>query len=127
VVFLISSVSIVDLLVLPFFGWPLATKLQKSSLGFGSLYAYIDDCEQISYRFGLLHAYLFHSFDITDVIAEGVDDLDVLDVRDVISGNAETLDIIAETLIMLLLNGLEGFGSRWMLIGALEVPGEHGT
>jgi hypothetical protein len=40
-------------------------------------------------------------------------------VRDVISGIAETLDMITETLIMLLLDGLEGLGSRWTLIGAL--------
>jgi hypothetical protein len=55
---------------------------------------------------------------------EGVNDLDVLDA---IFGIAETLDIIAETLIILLLDGLEGLGSRWTLIGALEVPDEHGT
>jgi hypothetical protein len=48
-------------------------------------------------------------------------------VRDAISAIAETLDIIAETLIMLLLDGLEGLSSRWMLIGALEVPDEYGT
>jgi hypothetical protein len=40
-------------------------------------------------------------------------------VRDVISGIAKTLDMITETLIMLLLDGLEGLGSRWTLIGAL--------
>jgi hypothetical protein len=70
---------------------------------------------------------LFHSFDIADAIMEVVDDLDVLDVWDAISGIAETLDIIVKTLIMLLLDGLEGLGSRWMLIGALEVFDEHGT
>jgi hypothetical protein len=70
---------------------------------------------------------LFHSFDIADAITEVVDDLDVLDVWDAISGIAETLDIIVNTLIMLLLDGLEGLGSRWMLIGALEVSDEHGT
>jgi hypothetical protein len=48
----------------------------------------------------------------------------VLDMRDVVSGIAETLDIITETLIMLLLDGL---GGRWTLIGALEIPDEHGT
>jgi hypothetical protein len=37
------------------------------------------------------------------------------------------LYIITETLIMLLLDGLEGPGFRWTLIGALEVPIEHGT
>jgi hypothetical protein len=65
---------------------------------------------------------LFHDFDIADAITEGVNDLDVLDVRDAVSGIAKTLDIIAETLIMLLLDGLEGLGSRWTLIGVLEVP-----
>jgi hypothetical protein len=67
---------------------------------------------------------LFHNFDIADVITEGVNDFDVLDI---VSGIAETLDIITETLIMLLLDGFEGLGSRWTLIGALEVPDEHGT
>jgi hypothetical protein len=42
-------------------------------------------------------------------------------VRDAVSGIAKTLDIIAETLIMLVLDGLEGLGSRWTLIGVLEV------
>jgi hypothetical protein len=87
-------------------------RLQKLSPDFGSLYAYISDRKQISHRFKLLHGYLFHSFDIADVIVEDVNNLDVLDVWDVISGIAETLDIIAETLIMLLLNGLEGLGNR---------------
>jgi hypothetical protein len=48
-------------------------------------------------------------------------------VRDVVSGIAEMLDVIAETLIMLLLDGLVGLGSRRTLIGALEVPNEYGT
>jgi hypothetical protein len=102
-------------------------RLQKSSPGFRSLYAYIGDHEQINYRFGLLHGYLFHSFNIADAIMEGVNDLDILNVRDAIFGIAEMLDIITETLIMLLLDGLEGLNSRRMLIGALEVPDEHGT
>jgi hypothetical protein len=58
---------------------------------------------------------------------EGVKNLDVLHVRDAIFGIAETLDIITVTLIVLLLDGLEGLGGRWTLIGALEVPDEHGT
>jgi hypothetical protein len=58
---------------------------------------------------------------------EGVNNLDVLDVWDAVSGIAETLDIIMETLIVLLLDGLEGLGGRWTLIGAPEVPDEHGT
>jgi hypothetical protein len=126
-VLLISSFHGVDLPVIPFSWWPLATRLQKSSTGFRSLYAYIGDREQISHYFGLLHGYLFHSFDIADAITEGVNDLDVLDVRDVVSGIAEMLDVIAETLIMLLLDGLVGLSSRRTLIGALEVPNEYGT
>jgi hypothetical protein len=82
---------------------------------------------KISHHFGLLHDYLFHSLDIVDAITEGVDDLDVLDVRGGIPGIAEMLDIIAKTLIILLLDGLEGLGSRWTLICALKVPDEHDT
>jgi hypothetical protein len=126
-VLLISSFSGVDLLVIPFSWWPLAMRLQKLSPSFESLYAYIGNREQINYHFGLLHGYLFHSFDIADAITEAVNDLDVLDVWDAISGIAETLAIIMETLIMLLLDGLEGLGSRCTLIGALEVPDEHDT
>jgi hypothetical protein len=58
---------------------------------------------------------------------EGVNNLDVLDVWDAVSGIAEMLDIITETLIVLLLDGLEGLGGRWTLRGAPEVPDEHGT
>jgi hypothetical protein len=126
-VLLISSFCDVDLLVIPFSRWPLATGLQKLSLGFGSLYAYIGDREQISHRFGLFHSYLFHHFNIANVITEGINNLDVLDVQDVISGIAKILDIVVETLIMLLLDGLEGLGSRRTLIGALEVSDEYGT
>jgi hypothetical protein len=43
-------------------------------------------------------------------------------VQDVVSGIVEMFDIIMETLIMLLLDGLEGLGDRWTLIGVLEVP-----
>jgi hypothetical protein len=83
--------------------------------------------EQIGHRFGLLHCYLFRSFEIADTITEGINNLDVLDVRDVVSGIAEMVDIITETIIMLLLDGLESPGDRWTLIGALKVPDEYGT
>jgi hypothetical protein len=97
------------------------------SPGFRSFYAYVGTREQIGHRFGLLHCYLFHSFEIADAIMENINNLNVLDVWDAISGIAEMLDIITETLIMLLLDGLEGLGGRWTLICALEVPDEHGT
>jgi hypothetical protein len=126
-VLLISSFRGVDLPVILFSWWPLDTRLQKSSSGFGSLYAYIGDREQINHNFRLLHGYLFHHFDIADAIMEDINDLDIVDVRDIVSSIAEMLDIIVETLIMLLLDGLEGLGSRRTLIGALEVPNEHGT
>jgi hypothetical protein len=48
-------------------------------------------------------------------------------VRDDISGIVETLDVVMETFIMLLLDGLEGISSRWTLVCALEVPIEHVT
>jgi hypothetical protein len=127
VVLLISSFCGVDLPIIPSSWWPLASRLQMLSPGFGSFYAYISNREQIDYRFGLLHRYLFHGFEIADAISEGVNNLNVLDVQDVISGIAEMLDIITETLIVLLLDGLEGLGGRWTLIGALEVPDEYGT
>jgi hypothetical protein len=126
-VLLISSFRGVDLPIIPFSWWLLATRLQKSSPSFRSLYAYIDDLKQISHSFGLLHGYLFHSFNIDDAITEDVNDLDVLDVQDAVSSIVEILDIIMETLIILLLDGLEGLDSRRMLIGALEVSDEHGT
>jgi hypothetical protein len=110
-----------------FLDGPFATRLQKSNPGIGSLYAYIGNREQISNCFGFLHGYLFHSFNITDAIMEGVNDLDVLNVWNVISSIAETLDIITETLIMLLLYGLEGLGNRRALIGVLKVLNEYGT
>jgi hypothetical protein len=106
---------------------PPVPRLQKLSLGFGSFYAYIGNREQIGHRFGLLHCYLLYSFEITDAITKGINNLNILDVRDVISGIAEMLDIITETLIVLLLDGLEGIGGRWTFIGALEVPDEYGT
>jgi hypothetical protein len=127
VVLLIFSFCGVDLLIIPSFLWFLATRLQKSSPGFRSFYVYIGNHEQISHCFRLLHCYLFHSFEDADAITECANNLDVLDVWDVISDIAEMLDIIAETLIMLLFDGPQSLGGRWTLIGVLEVPNEHGT
>jgi hypothetical protein len=105
----------------------MAPRLKKSSPSFGAFYAYIGNREQVGHRFELLHRYLFHAFEIADAISEGVNNLDVLDVWDVVSGIAEMLDIITETHVVLLLDGLEGLSGRWTLIGALEVPDEYGT
>jgi hypothetical protein len=56
---------------------------------------------------------------------EGIDDLDVLDIR--VPGISEMFHVVSETLIMLLSNGIQGLCCRWMLICAMEVPNEHGT
>jgi hypothetical protein len=62
-----------------------------------------------------------------DSVAEGVDDLDVLDIRDSVPGITETFHIVSEALIMLLPDGLHSLNSGQTLICALEVPDEHGT
>jgi hypothetical protein len=58
---------------------------------------------------------------------ESVDDLNILDVGDSVPGIAETFDITAKTLIMSLLDSLEGLSSRWTLVRALKVSNKHGT
>jgi hypothetical protein len=75
----------------------------------------------------LLHGDLLNSLDVIDLVAEGIDNLDVLDVRDSIPSIAETFHVVSEAFIMLLLNDLHGLSSRWMLVYTLEVPDEHGT
>jgi hypothetical protein len=122
-VFMISLVSCVDFpIVLLLLHGPLAMGLKKSSLGLTSLNAYVGNCEQIGHRPGLLHGDLLHSFDIVDPIPEDIDDLDVLDVRDSVPGIAETFYVVPKTLIILLLDGLQGLSSRWMLVCTLKVP-----
>jgi hypothetical protein len=76
----ISSVGRVDFpVILLLLCGALATRLKKSSPGFGSHNACVSDCEQISHRFGLLHGDL-HSLDVTDSVMEDIDDLNILDV-----------------------------------------------
>jgi hypothetical protein len=62
--------------------------------------------------FWLLHGYLLYSLDIADPVMEGVDDLDVLDVRDSVPGIAEIFHVVPEAFIMLLLDGIQSFCSR---------------
>jgi hypothetical protein len=101
------SVSRVDfLIILLLLRGPFATGLKKSSLGFRSLNAYLSDCEQIGHYSGLLHGNLLHSLDVANSVAEGYDDLNVLDIRDGVPGITEIFHIVPETLIMLLLDGL---------------------
>jgi hypothetical protein len=63
----------------------------KPSLSLRVLNAYINDCKQIDHCFGLLH----------DVLLNSLYYIDVLDVRDSISGVAETFHVIPEALIKL--------------------------
>jgi hypothetical protein len=99
--------------------------LKKLSLDLGSLNAYVNNYKQIGHHFGLLHGDLLHSLDVTDSVTEGIDNLNVLDVRDSIPGLTETFHIVPEALIMLLLDGLQSLSSRWKVVCTLEVPNEH--
>jgi hypothetical protein len=92
VILAISPVSCVDFpIVLLLLRGPLTAGLNKSNLG---------------HYLRLLHGYLIHSLDITDPVVKGVDDLNVLDVRDSITGIAEAFHVIPKALIRLLLYGL---------------------
>jgi hypothetical protein len=115
VILAISSVDRVDFPVfLLLLSAPLAMRLKKSSLGFGSLNTCVCDREQIDHRLGLLHGNLLHG-------------LDVLDVWDSVPDIAEMFHVVLEALIMLLLDGLQSLSNIWLLIHALKVPDEHGT
>jgi hypothetical protein len=95
--------------------------------GFRSLYAHINDCEQIGHRLGLLNGDLLCSLHVADPIVKGIDNLDVLDIRYSVPGIVEMFHVDPKTLIMLLPDGLQGLYCRWTLICALKVPNEHGT
>jgi hypothetical protein len=127
-VFVISSVSCVDFPIILLILWgPLATGLKKSSSGLRSLNAYVSNCKQIDHCSGLLHCDLLNSLNVVDSITESIDDLDVLDIRDGVLGIVEMFHVVPETLIILLLDGLQSLSDRWMLVCALEVPDEYGT
>jgi hypothetical protein len=102
-------------------------KLKMSSLGFGSLNAYVSDCEQINHHSRLLHGDLLHSLDVANSVVESLDDLDVLDIRDVISSIVEIFHVVPKALIILLFDGLQSLSSRRKLIRALKVPDEYRT
>jgi hypothetical protein len=113
VIIAISPVShFYFLIVLLLLRGPLATRLKKSSLGFESLDACVNHHEQIGHNFGLLHGDLLHDLDVADSVTEGIDDLDVLDVRDSIPSVAEIFHVVLEALIMLLSDGLESLSHR---------------
>jgi hypothetical protein len=127
VIFTISSVSCVNFpIVLLILRVPLDAGLKKSSPSLGSHNAYVSDCEQIGHHPRLLHGDFLHSLDIIDPVAEGVDDLNVLYVRDSIPDIAEIFHVVSEALIRLLLDDLQCLYSRWTLICILG-PYEHGT
>jgi hypothetical protein len=52
---------------------------------------------------------------------EGIDDFDVLDVRDSVSGIAETFHVISEAFIIFLLDSLQGLSCGRTLVRTLEV------
>jgi hypothetical protein len=58
---------------------------------------------------------------------EGIDDFNILDVRDNVLGIAEMFYVVPKAFIMLLLDGLQGFCYGWTLVHSLEVADEHGT
>jgi hypothetical protein len=97
------------------------------SLDLRYLDAGVRDYKQIYHRHGFLHCDLLHGLDVADSVVEGVDDLDVLNVRDSVPSVVEIFHIVPKAFNMLLHVGLEGLSSRWTLIRALEVPDENGT
>jgi hypothetical protein len=128
VVFAISSISHVDFpIVLLLLCGPFAMRLKKSSPGFRSLNGYVSDCDQIGHHSGLFHCDLLHNLDIADSIVEGIDDLDVLDIRNDVPGIIEIFHVVPKALIMILLDGLQSLNSRWALVRALKILDEHGT
>jgi hypothetical protein len=101
--------------------------LKKSSSGFGGLNAYVSNYKQIGHHSRLLYGDLLHSLDVTDSVTKSIDDLNVLDVRDGVLGDAKMFHVAPEALIMLLLDGLQSLSSGWMLVCTIEVSDEHGT
>jgi hypothetical protein len=123
----ISPVNCVDFsIVLLLLQGPLAAGLKKSSLGLKSLNTYVNNCNQIDHRSGLLRGDLLHGLDVTDSVTESTDDLDVLDVQGGIPRVAEIFHVVLEALIMFLFDGVQSLSSRWTLVCTLEVLDEHG-
>jgi hypothetical protein len=106
---------------------PECHRLKKSSPCLRSLNAYVSNCKQIGHCSGLLHGDLLHSLDVTDSITESIDDLYVMYVQDGVPGIVETFHVVPDALIMLLLDGLQSLGGRWMFVCTQEVPDEYGT
>jgi hypothetical protein len=125
----ISTIYCIDILIfLLFLPWgQLVSLVKEPCSGLWGLGADIYDCQQIGHHFGLLHDDLLVSLDIAKPISKGIDDPDVLDIRDSIPGFAEIFHIIPKAFIVLLLDGVQGFSCRQMLICALEIADKHDT
>jgi hypothetical protein len=93
--------------------------------GLGGLNVDINNCKHIDQRSRLFHGDLLNSHDVGDPVTKDIDDFNVLNVWDRIPGVVETFHIISKALIMLLLDGLQGFSCGRTLVCALEVPNEH--
>jgi hypothetical protein len=112
-IFAISSISHFDFpVILLLLHEPLATRPKESSPSFRSLDACVSHHEHIVHRLWLLHGDVLHGLDVTDSVAEGVDDLDVLDVQDSILGITEIFHVVPEAFIMLLSDDLKSLSSR---------------
>jgi hypothetical protein len=116
VISMVLAVSLIGHVLLPIvllLLWgPLATWLKELSPSLRYLDACVRDYEQINHHLGFLHGDLHHGLHVTDSITKGIDDLDVLDVRDRVPYIAEMFHVVLEALIMLLPNGLDSFSSR---------------
>jgi hypothetical protein len=97
------------------------------SSGLIGLDAHVNKCLQINHCLGILHCDLLNNLDIAHLVMKGIDDLDVLHIRDSVPGVTETFHIVLKSFIMLLHNGLQGFSCTWTLTRTLEVLDEHGT
>jgi hypothetical protein len=93
VIFLISHVDFSVVLLL--LHGPLATRLKKSSPSFGSLDACVSHREQIGHHLGLFHGDLLHGLDVADSVVEGINDLDVLDIRDSVLDIVEMFHVVS--------------------------------
>jgi hypothetical protein len=105
----------------------LVVRFKDPSSSLWCLDANVSNCQQIGHQFGLFHDNLLNSLDVVEPFTENIDDFDVLNVRDSVSGIAKMFYVLTEAFIMLLLDGLQSFCCRWTLIRALEVVNEHGT
>jgi hypothetical protein len=75
---------------------------------------------------GFFHSDLLNSLHIANPITKGINDLDILYIRDSVPSIVEMFHVVMEVFIMLLLDGLQGFSFRRMFVCTLKVFDEHG-